>query len=137
MGHWGKQSHDNDACQDILDKPYNIDEGYSKDNPDATTLEHLLTNYCIPSAVDPCDTPQELYLGIVIWGLQRGAIVSRKRLQHALRCALQLVDDNEYLHNWKDSAMRRQFLQREAKQIRKWLSLSPKEFSTQKALGTI
>jgi len=132
MGYWGVQSYDNDACHDILDKLN------CKDDPDAEMLEWLLTNYCAPSKVTPhYDIPKELYLGVVVWGLQHNVIVARKRLQHALKCARNLIDDQEYLKNWRRPKARKQSLQSEIDQIQKWLNLTPKEFRVQKAVGSI
>lgn len=106
MGHWGCYSHNNDACHDILDRLSS--SSFAKIvNPDAAMLERLLTHYCLPSKVDvDYDSPQELYLGIVMWGLYHNAVVARKRLQHALKCAKYLMNNKQYLERWKDSKAR-------------------------------
>lgn len=134
MGSWGINSYDSDVCHDILDRlpPKN------KDNPDAGMLEHLLTNYCRPSRVDTdYDSPRELYLGIVIWGLHHNVVVARKRLQYALKCAKSLMNNSEYIERWRDPKKRIKNIQQEMDQIQKWLNLSHLEFKVQKAIGSI
>ena len=134
MGHWGIWSHNNDACHDILDRLPPLD----KYTPDVKMLERLLTNYCPPSKVDiDYDSPRELYLGIVMWGLLYNVVVARKRLQYALKCAKSLMNDSEYIEGWGDSKKRMQSIQQEMDHIQKWLNLSPKEFKVQKAVGSI
>lgn len=104
--------------------------------PSAKDLEKILKR--IPFKADPnYDDRRELYLGAVVWGLDHNVIVSRKRLQHSMKCAQSLMSDNEYLSCFKDSNARRQRLNAECRQIRKWLELSPKEFTVQKAVGAI
>ena len=134
MGHWGCGSYDGDVCHDILDRLNDSD----KYDPDATMLERLLTHYCLPSRVDTdYDSPQELYLGVVMWGLHHNAVVARKRLQHALKCAKSLLNNSEYIDNWEDSKARARSIQREMDQIQEWLNLSHLEFKVQKAVGSI
>ena len=134
MSNWGIRSYNSDTCHDILDRLSFKD----KDAPNVKMIEHLLTNYCSPSRVDTdYDSYQELYLGVVMWGLHHGVIVARKRLQHALKCAKHLMNDSEYIDNWKNSKKRMKSIQQEMDQIQKWLSLSPKEFKVQKAVGSI
>ena len=134
MGHWGVNSHNSDACHDILDRLPPLD----KYTPDAKMLERLLTNYCPPSKVDiDYYLPQELYLGVVMWGLHHNVVVARKRLQHALKCAKCLMNDSEYIEGWGDSKKRVKSIQQEIDQIQKWLNLSPVEFRVQKAVGSI
>ena len=133
MGSWGTCSYDSDTCHDILDKLKQ-----HKDDPSAEMLEWLLSDYCCPRKVcTDFNNPRELYLGVVIWGLHHGVIVARKRLIHALKCSRHLSHDTEYLMVWKNPGARKQSLNNEHKQIFKWVNLTLKEFSVQKAVGSI
>ncbi len=132
MGSWGVCSYESDSCHDILDK---LDH---KNDPSAEMLERLLTNYCCSGKVNAdWNDPRELYLGVVIWGLHHGVVVARKRLIYALKCVRHLSRDTEYLMIWKSPKARKQSLNDEYKQIFKWVNLTPKEFSVQKAVGSI
>jgi len=132
MGCWDIGSYDNDTCMDLLSPEY----GSEEEIPSAKGLEKILKR--IPSKADPdFDDRRELYLGVVVWGLDHNIVVSRKRLQHAMKCALSLMTDDEYLSCFKDSDARCHMLNAECQQIRRWLELSPKEFKIQKALGSI
>ncbi|HDY85304.1 hypothetical protein LCGC14_1129090 [marine sediment metagenome] len=134
MGYWSPtNSYDSDACHDILDKLK-----CDKDYPETDLIEHLLSYHCLPSNVDTdYDLPQELYLGIVMWGLHHGVVVARKRLTHARNCAVLMINDKEYLARWKAPKKRLWMIRGEIVQIDKWLNLTPKEFNVQKALGRI
>jgi len=136
MGHWGCKSYDSDACHDFLD----MVDG-DKYAPDAKMLEDLLTNHRNHTKLGPENMEylyhKEMYLGVVIWGLKYTAVVSRKRLQYALRCAQILLNTKKYFIWRKNPRKRRKYIQDEIDQIQKWLDLSPKEFKIQKALGSI
>ena len=133
MGHWGTQSYDSDVCHDLLDS---LEE--NKYTPNVEMLEHLLTTYCKPSRVDvDYADVRELYLGVVMWGLHHSVVIARKRLQHALKCARQMMGDTEYLTHWRNPNERKQSIQSEIDQIQKWFDLTPKEFAVQKAVGSI
>ena len=131
MGYWGIRSYSSYTCHSILGEHL-----LESNHPSVAGIEFVLTFTCF-SRVSIYHPPQELYLGVVMWGLHHNVVVARRRLQHALRCAHYLLNDEKYLERWASLKARRKSLIEEVQQLKRWLDLSPKEFKIQKALGVI
>jgi len=141
MGAWGTRSHDNDAVHDLLICAGRRG-GHGFDDPGELTNEQLekflMKEYITPLQLsedekriqDALGTLQKLdelihpmhFLGLVIWGMDRGWKFNRVILNVADEANMRLIYDQtewpQYINTWKNPKIRHYCLLKEMCRIK-------------------
>ena len=131
MSAWGYESFESDAVFDELDRIGRSGKGFhSLGGLTKDKLEKYLVRILQPTLM--CKKEKEIqtalgsmpplhnpitFLGMVIWGLDRGFHFQPLVLDAAIDAGHKLVNDREELLRWRRPAMRRQYISREISRL--------------------
>jgi hypothetical protein len=106
-GQWGDRSYDSDGVHDVLDE-------FRPKGPDTDGFDERLPEGAMEGVLQSLDqADDDTYLGTIVWMVSHGDKVPATYRERARQIAFALVQNDEYLAEWKNPASRKAELEEE------------------------